>query len=651
MVNLKKGLNVDLKKGRDIDLKKGRDIDLKKPNENKPDIEKKEPELALPSEGEVQKGLRQVGGTPIWTTPLNEPISPFDCERYSNSPYCGGNPFNTEDGIGVDVEVVRDECYVGIQMTGTLGWVKSPDLQIVIRTGGEECDPPKPPSPPKHPPRQPPPNINPDTPCWVSLYGYYYKDRMWGPNQDIVVGPSGTQNWKTSIKLPGSSSIFVDGDGREHEINLFYSMKSHITSYNYTTYYDASNFGERVEYSGSESYSDEETGVVYGLRESVQVIHYYVPMFDLNEKYYYENVYRAKTSTDTGQGSALIYYGYWKDLTLYLEALLDFHDYRNGLPGNTLYQMRHYEVIELEPNKPPRRRPPPPPPPDPRPRIKPPKKKKPKEEDMGCDCKKIYRELEYIKRQLGIRPDKGEEVSSSFLVRNGKKPGKATVKSMTQLFGYTLKNIYSVLGQWETEYIVNDIDPLKRGEQKEKIRLPNLASAVRDVHRMTLKNEISRTVTDKIIFDLIVELMSSKQIVFKNHRLLEAIIAYLGFTTKEKLEVMPMPYTPDKADPAEFLADSELEVSVLEFDGIVGQDFNLQDALKVILEAALATLASDTKKVGSNPNQFIKDLIDKRRGSDEDVEKNQTDFTDECRQIEQSFQRKPGMTEKDIWGI
>lgn len=45
----------------------------------------------------VDPNLVQIGNTPFWRS-SNEPVEPWDCERWPNSPYCGGsvgNPFGT----------------------------------------------------------------------------------------------------------------------------------------------------------------------------------------------------------------------------------------------------------------------------------------------------------------------------------------------------------------------------------------------------------------------------------------------------------------------------------------------------------------------------------------------------------------------------
>ncbi|MCC5641315.1 hypothetical protein LC593_37085, partial [Nostoc sp. CHAB 5844] len=90
-------------------------------------------------------GLVPIGGGFYATS--DEPVSPFDCTRWTDSPYCGGNPF-TFDFVDFGFSRIQDECNIGIQFAPSFGFIKLPIHQFVYRKPGECRLPPPPPEPP-----------------------------------------------------------------------------------------------------------------------------------------------------------------------------------------------------------------------------------------------------------------------------------------------------------------------------------------------------------------------------------------------------------------------------------------------------------------------------------------------------------------------
>ncbi|BAZ50513.1 hypothetical protein NIES4103_31290 [Nostoc sp. NIES-4103] len=91
-----------------------------------------------------QEGLEPLGDSPFHATP-SDPADPMDCDRYPDSPYCGGFPFDWR-AAGIDIDIVRDECSLGVQLGGSFLFVRLPNFQIVYRSPA--CQPPPPPPEP-----------------------------------------------------------------------------------------------------------------------------------------------------------------------------------------------------------------------------------------------------------------------------------------------------------------------------------------------------------------------------------------------------------------------------------------------------------------------------------------------------------------------
>lgn len=101
--------------------------------------------------GEPPDGQVPVGDWGIYTSPnlqSNEPVSPFDCEQYPDSPYCAGSPW-TKTPVGLEPEWGVNECGVWVQVTPVLGFTKLPPVSVGWRRPGKCREEEKPPPPPE----------------------------------------------------------------------------------------------------------------------------------------------------------------------------------------------------------------------------------------------------------------------------------------------------------------------------------------------------------------------------------------------------------------------------------------------------------------------------------------------------------------------
>lgn len=99
------------------------------------------------------KGLEPLGDSGWYKSPDNLlPGDPLYCEYNSGSPICGGNPF-TSEGLGIEAELNVDPCGVSARLSGSVAFVKVPEVQLTYRAPGEcrreyEAPPPVVPPPP-----------------------------------------------------------------------------------------------------------------------------------------------------------------------------------------------------------------------------------------------------------------------------------------------------------------------------------------------------------------------------------------------------------------------------------------------------------------------------------------------------------------------
>lgn len=161
-------------------------------------------------------------GTPKGTVPLgdgwyatpDEPADPQDCDRYPDSPWCGGNPIS-KTPIGYELDAQVHGCGFDIELGGSVGWIKMPPQRVSYRFEGEcrnEPPPWTPPPPPGYFPDMPPPEpsfpggYNDDDEVVVGIsYSYYGYRAEYGDarHPDTAIATTTTSGSGASLIYPG----------------------------------------------------------------------------------------------------------------------------------------------------------------------------------------------------------------------------------------------------------------------------------------------------------------------------------------------------------------------------------------------------------------------------------------------------------------
>lgn len=114
-----------------------------------------------PTFEEIPSGLVPLAGTPFHKT-SSDPVEPWDCERWPESPYCGGNPWSNTP-IGIDAQLKISDCGIGLEAGAIIGFTKLPTHGIYwlnddCKGNGPRSKEEKPqPQPVPREPWQPPP--------------------------------------------------------------------------------------------------------------------------------------------------------------------------------------------------------------------------------------------------------------------------------------------------------------------------------------------------------------------------------------------------------------------------------------------------------------------------------------------------------------
>jgi hypothetical protein len=630
-INLKK-TNINLRKQSDINLKKGNNIDLKKRGEEPIHLNDKETQTdSLKKQGiqftQSQRGLRQFLRTPIYTTPPNIPISPFDCERWPNSPYCGqGSPIGTEL-FGLDLEIVHDQCYTGIQVSGTLGGWRTWNTQINWRRGGEECDPPPPDPPPGPVPPPPKPRIAPETIVYIGfehhttlldlVYLYNGGDPLSPgsyPLRNLGVG------YKSKFKI--DISLF---DPNDPTVNLGDSSPNAELRYKYTDSVEErqhSVFGLYPDHvfstTPTESYVLEEEGILEASSSDPEFPEVTVYLSYRGE--YYPDDERLWIIAQ-GNYSGMVFKGKWADISQIIDRTYDYINTNTNRPPtqndpNYIFADISYVILPVEGGQPERIRRPPPAQPRPR-NVRRPKPK----DDMSCcpehttllkklsaDLKKLLEEIQKANKAIGSDEWKDPaRVPENFLWQEGRKPKQISVRNLSELVLWSAKATQESLGEFEIGIEIEDSDPLQEGNQKKKVWLNNVAECLGELFMMCFDANVNTQVLINLLTRNITEEVQTKRIAFTNNAHLKCLAAYLGYNTKPEEKELPISINLEAERLDAMLTESNPKVSV------PVPDFkdNYQVALMQLLQGANVTIARGVKKLDKERSyaEQIKEML------------------------------------------
>ncbi len=118
----------------------------------------------------VPDWLDPIGESGFFMTP-EEPADPTDCERYPNSPWCGGTGLDIDSILDISPATLEpsisfNNCEICLKVETSLFWISLPDNYICYRSKEAACQPKPPPipPPPPTPPGLPAPIFTPITP-------------------------------------------------------------------------------------------------------------------------------------------------------------------------------------------------------------------------------------------------------------------------------------------------------------------------------------------------------------------------------------------------------------------------------------------------------------------------------------------------------
>ncbi len=121
------GLRVTAQGGsRDVQIGATFDVSNRGISVSKPYISGVVPTIIGPVKLTVGDNIIPHNQSGFYSTPVDHAISPFDCENYPDSPFCGGNPLTSTVAGFDNTEVSVDQCGIRACTTPALGFIRMP---------------------------------------------------------------------------------------------------------------------------------------------------------------------------------------------------------------------------------------------------------------------------------------------------------------------------------------------------------------------------------------------------------------------------------------------------------------------------------------------------------------------------------------------
>jgi hypothetical protein len=124
------------------------------------------------------------------------------------------------------------------------------------------------------------------------------------------------------------------------------------------------------------------------------------------------------------------------------------------------------------------------------------------------------------------------EVPQSLL--QGLGDGTQKMESNAEFLHWLTYQIDSLVGQFPIDIEVKDIDPLKEGDQKKTIQLPNISEAIAEMYGLTIKSSVNQEVELNMLLRLAAETIATKNAAIVAQDYSRANATFLGYKANYK---------------------------------------------------------------------------------------------------------------------
>lgn len=571
-------------------------------------------------------GLVPVGDTGLYTTP-DTPADPRDCDRYPDSPYCGGNPF-TKTPVGIEVSTTLDiqPCGVtkSISVTPVFGFIKLPPVTAAhipencreeYEKQGKQTPPPPLPGDMDNyepTPQYAPYGFPPDATVCVVMVDSVYDETQeynWVAEEwrKAVVTATGSV---IETKYPSDELVhwYNQALNGTELINPVASVKGIVLS--------TGSFNKRWAID------------VWGKKEQENSQETHFIDISIPPDYPSKNGYQVKVYFPTGSpglDNIALYVGRFgaifpkRQISPVVSAVSN-----DNRKIRRVFQERAVVYCKAISGDLSDRRPPP---------LKPPKKKC-CEDSMGCcqpshnnkqdqDLGEIKKMLMEIKKRLGTDeyPVAMPETLNVKYDDKGKRtePKMIREENLTGVVGRFIRYFDGVIGEFGLGFKVADADPTKPGDQPKFITANNISELLEELYSHIFDMWIQNYQFLQLNQRHAMESMLARKVGIQNYYLLQSIVDWCGFKTKDITKKIPFLFNIDAEGFEDFLKNKEQEIQVPDFDPDDKGSDSFPDQLIRLNRAAAIIEAVHTTKFKRNddiPKKMMEMLLNTSKAVD-----------------------------------
>lgn len=564
----------------------------KAPKQESDELGIPEPEWNFEEQSTYTQGLVPVGLGDFYQSPV-EPVDPRDCERWPNSPYCGGDILNDEF-ISVLPTISVNECEICVTLSPVLGKIALPPYTICKRRDNPACIPQIP---------KPPPTVEPGTP---SPYQKRCKDGSYH-----YIG--------TTIEINLNGETFPVGTDYNTiaKATFDWQMADYVAQY-----------GQPTEWRTAVSFVPD----VPTLSDRRGMSSIYKGIKFLNDE---------MTFYDLAYEDVLISGSNWIGTFTYLQDLLP-PDAMKGKQGSFTTSMNLSSIVyfnaqgcdEVPDTE----------------GVRPPSYPPNRGCCMSC-CSNAEQEelLKLIAKRVGVS-DYPFKVPENLLANRSRKA--KVLESNAQLWEWYIRQFDALAGQFPIEIEIEDNDPTKEGDQKQKIKVENISEALAELLGIGINANINTETLINIGIRTLTEAGQAKIAAIVAQDLARSNADFLDYDLKQIKRKIPLSFRPGKTELDDILKEGETEIQ--SYENVDKQ--GLKDYFTEFLQGVAIIRAAFWRKLDPNDSyaKQIKGLLKGIIGLSENeysADKNgklqevkpEEDFDSFLEETERGFINKPGI--------
>lgn len=266
-------------------------------------------------------------------------------------------------------------------------------------------------------------------------------------------------------------------------------------------------------------------------------------------------------------------------------------------------------------------------------KIKPPIPK-PEPDPMDC-CDEVLEKLELLELRTGCN-EFPVKAPNNLAIENSP---VETMENHTQLWAWLARNIDGLNGQFPIKLVIDDTDPTKEGEQSTEIELPNIAEAMGEIFGLAYQSEIKIDLLSEIILRLVPEIIATKNASLVSQSYSKANASYLGYKANLKPTEVPCNFNLEDVESIpDLLKDSKVKLLTYRDES----KETLQDTLERLMYAA-SIIKSAFVVRGEDKDRLVETISSMFQDEIDNVESgNKTDWADWLGKINRntSFENK-----------